>query len=104
MKQTREHAEIYLNKVTNKQSKYIALHVGIFWSIGRFIIKNQDMVKVMIDSESIFEHLSKNTESTDSFIQARTNFIKQLVKQRKLNLQYFLMDEKENQAAKLLLI
>ena len=49
IEQKREHAEIYLDKVTNQQSKYIGLHVGLFWGIGMFIIKNQDIVKVAID-------------------------------------------------------
>ena len=37
-KQFREQAENYLDKVSVEQAKYIALHVGIFWSIGTFII------------------------------------------------------------------
>ncbi|MBM2852016.1 MAG: hypothetical protein HW420_563, partial [Candidatus Nitrosotenuis sp.] len=48
--QWRDHADIFLDKVTELQSKYIALHVGLFWSIGVFIIKNEDTVKIMLDS------------------------------------------------------
>ena len=33
IEQIREHPEIYWNKVTIEQSKYIALHVGIFWEL-----------------------------------------------------------------------
>ena len=35
IEQKREHSEIYLNKVTIQQSKYIAIHVGLFWGIGK---------------------------------------------------------------------
>ena len=45
----RDHVEEYLDKVTSEQSKYIALHVGIFWGIGRFVIQNEDTVNVMLD-------------------------------------------------------
>jgi hypothetical protein len=56
--QARDHVEIYLDKISKEQSKYIALHVGIFWAIGRFIIKNGDVVKIMLDLKSMYEHLT----------------------------------------------
>ena len=46
IKQKREHADIYLDKITSQQSKYIALHVGLFWGIGRFVIQNEDQINV----------------------------------------------------------
>ena len=98
--QKREHAEIYLDKVTNQQSKYIGLHVGLFWGIGIFIIKNQDIVKVAIDDNSIFEHLSTNQKSHDEFIEKRTYFIRQLIEQRKLKVHYELISADKNLAAK----
>lgn len=101
--QKREHVENFLDKVTDEQSKYIALHVGIFWGIGTFIIKNEDTIKVMLDSKSIYQHLTENTKSSDSLIQGRTHFIKQLIEQRKLKLHYSLIDTKDNQASKLLM-
>jgi hypothetical protein len=88
IEQKRKHADIYLDKVTNQQSKYIGLHVGIFWGIGTFIIKNQDVVKIAMDDKAIFEHLSSNQKSHDEFIEKRTYFIRQLIKQRKLKIQY----------------
>ena len=102
IEQEREHVDIYLDKVTVEQSKHIALHVGIFWCIGRFIIKNEDTVNVMLDSESMREHLSGQPESTDPFIKIRDDFIKQLIEQRKLKVHYHMIDSKENLAAKLL--
>ena len=100
IEQKREHAEIYLDEVTNQQSKYIGLHVGLFWGIGMFIIKNQDIVKVAIDDNPIFEHLSTNQKSHDEFIEKRTYFIRQLIEQRKLKVHYELITADKNLAAK----
>ena len=102
VEQHRDHAENYLDRVSIEQSKYIALHVGIFWCIGRLIIKNGDTVKIMLDSKSIYDHLSNNTISTDSFIETRTSFIKQLMEQRKLVIKYELIKPEQNIATKAL--
>ncbi len=98
----REHVEQYLDKVTPEQSKYIAIHVGIFWSIGRFIIKNEDTVNVMLDSKKMFEHLSQKKDSPDEFIQNRTSFLNELINQRKLKVHYSLIKPEENLAKKLI--
>jgi hypothetical protein len=100
--QVRDHADIYLDKVSDVQSKYIALHVGIFWGIGVFVIKNEDVINVMLDSKPMYEHLSKNLEVDDSFIKIRSNFYFQLVEQRKLKLIYHLIESNKNLAKKLL--
>jgi len=103
IEQKRNHADIYLDKITNEQSKYIALHVAIFWCIGAFIIKNEDTAKIMIDSKSMYENLLGNSHTSDFFIQNKINFIQQLVEQRKLNIEYHLIDSKDNLAQKLIL-
>ena len=102
IEQHRKHAENYLDSVSVEQSKYIALHVGMFWCIGRFIIKNGDIVKIMIDSKSMYDHLSNNTVSTDTFIEMRTGFIKQLIDQRKLVIKYELIKAEQNIAISVL--
>ncbi|MEK6943928.1 MAG: hypothetical protein AABX15_03650 [Thermoproteota archaeon] len=102
IEQLRDHADIYLDRITDEQSRYIALHVGVFWGIGKFIIKNNDIVNIMVDSKSMFEHLNGNQQSNDSFIQNKTFFINQIVGQRKLNIEYQLIDAKDNLAHKLL--
>ncbi len=102
IEEERDHVNIYLDKVNDEQSKYIAIHAGIFWSIGRFIIKNEDAVKIMLDSKSMFEHLSKEGQNLNAFIQERTRFLKQLSEQRKLKIEYQLIDSKDNPASKLL--
>lgn len=96
IEQHREHAENYLDLVSVEQSKYIALHAGMFWCIGRFIIKNGDIVKIMLDSKSMYDHLSNNTASIDIFIEIRTGFIKQLIDQRKLVIKYELIKPEQN--------
>lgn len=99
----RDQPDIYLDKVTPTQSKYIAIHVGIFWSIGRFIIKNEDIVNIMLDSKEMYVHLRRGTENSDLFIHKRTWFLNELINQRKLKVNYQLIDPKENIAAKLIL-
>lgn len=100
VEQKREHVEIYLDKVTNQQSKYIGLHIGVFWGIGTFIIKNEDIVKITTDDKTIFEHLSSKQKSDDEFIEKRTFFIRQLIEQRKLKITYDLVSSEKNLAAK----
>ncbi len=102
VEQMREHANIYLDKIDAEQSKHIALHVGLFWGIGKFTIKNNDTIKVMVDSKSMYENLVNNSGSSDRLITIRTDFIKKFIEQRKLNMNYHLIDSKENCAAKLL--
>ena len=102
VEQYREQPEIYLDKISVEQSKYIALHAGIFWCIGRFIIKNGDTVKVMLDSKLMYDHLTEGNARNDSFIEARIGFIKQLIDQRKLVVRYELIEPEKNIATKLL--
>ncbi|CAE6497341.1 hypothetical protein [Candidatus Nitrosotenuis uzonensis] len=101
-KQFREQADIYRDKVTVLQSKYIALHVGIFWSIGVFIIKNQDTVRVKLDSSEMLNHLAEKETTADEFAKKRKLFIDQLARQRNLNLIYEKIDPSENFASSLL--
>ncbi|MFB5646655.1 MAG: hypothetical protein ACE5RO_00750 [Candidatus Nitrosomaritimum yanchengensis] len=102
IKQKREHADIYLDKITNQQSKYIALHVGLFWGIGRFVIQNEDQINVKIDNKQMFEHLNYGKKISDSFINTRSGFIFQFIKQRKLKINYELITPEENYVSKLI--
>ena len=101
--ESRIHAEYFYNIVTIEQSKYIALHVGIFWGIGRFIIKNGDTIKVMLDLKSMFNHLVKNNPMDDIFIERRIKFINQIIQQRDLDVRYQTIYSIENKASRLLL-
>ncbi len=58
--QQRVHPEIFFDKVGTDEAKFIALHTGIFWGIGVFIIKNKDVIIVKTDLEEMsrcFYHL-----------------------------------------------
>jgi hypothetical protein len=101
--ESRIHAEYFYDIVTIEQSKYIALHVGIFWGIGRFIIKNGDTIKVMLDQKSMFDRLVKNRSTEDAFIEKRIKFIEQIISQRDLDVRYQTIDHPENKASELLL-
>lgn len=100
--QERDHVDQYMDKITDEQSKYIALHVAIFWGIGRFIIQNEDTVNVMLDSKSMYKHLTEDTHNSDEFIEKRTLYLKELIAQRKLNIIYHLIAPKDDLATKLL--
>ena len=98
--QTREHVDMYKDKVTNLQSKYIALHVGLFWGIGVFIIKNEDTIKIKLDDKKMFEQFTENKKIEDEFVEKRIKFIKQLFSQRKLKIEFELIKSEDNLAAK----
>ena len=101
--ESRIHAEYFYDQVTIEQSKYIALHVGIFWGVGRFIIKNSDILKIMLDQRTMFDRLVKNKSTDDIFIERRLKFIDQIILQRDLDVRYQIIDPVENKANKLLL-
>jgi hypothetical protein len=100
VKQNRDHADIYKNKVTSLQSKYIALHVGLFWGIGIFIIKNEDIVKIKLDEKIMYDHLTSNSKIEDEFLEKRIQFIRQLIEQRKLKIEFEMIDSDKNLARK----
>ena len=100
LKQNRKHADIYKDKVTNIQSKYIALHVGLFWGIGVFIIKNEDSVKIKLDEKIIYDQFTPNSKIEDEFIEKRMQFIRQLIEQRKLKIEFEIITSDKNLAKK----
>ena len=81
--QIREHPPAYLSggklDVKDKQqSKCIAIHVGIYWGLGVFIIKDYDIVNVMCDSEEIRDLMTQNRKVDDQIINDKIYFINQL--------------------------
>ena len=102
IEQNREHVDIYKNKISNLQSKYVALHIGLFWGIGIFKIKNEDFVKIKLDEKIMFDQLNADLRIEDKFIVNRIKFIKQLTTQRKLKVQFELIKQKDNLAKKIL--
>lgn len=100
--QFREQADIYLNKITNLQSKYIALHVAIFWGIGVFIIKNGDTVRILLDSDEMMTHLTSDERSSDVLIEGKKGFINQLGTMRSLKFEFEKIDQSQNISSKML--
>ncbi len=100
--QNREHTKIYKNKLTQIQSKYVALHIALFWGVGTFIIKNNDEIKIKLDEKIMYDQLKINTIIHDEFIKNRIQFIKSFIKQRKLKVEFQIINSKNNIAKKLL--
>ena len=98
--QKRKHTKIYKNKITKIQSKYVALHIALFWGIGTFIIKNMDEIKIKLDEEIMYEQLKGDSVIQDEFIKNRTQFINNFIKQRKLKIEFQIIDSKDNIAKK----
>ena len=99
-KQNRIHAEMYKDKVTTVQSKYIAVHVGLFWGIGTFIIKNEDSIKIMLDEKAMYDQITSSSKIEDELISKKIHFIRHLIAQRKLKVKFELIDTDRNLARK----
>ena len=99
--QIREHPPAYLSGgkldiKTNEESKFVALHVGIYWGLGVFIIKDFDKVHVMCDSKEMYEILIQQRKTLDQLIGDKIHFINQLVGHRNLKLEYHLIEPTKN--------
>ena len=66
--QNRKHVEAYKNKITVIQSKYVALHVALFWGIGTFNIKNKDSIKIKLDKKIMYQQLKTQIPIQDELI------------------------------------
>ena len=86
----------------DEQSKFIALHVGLYWGIGVFIIKDGDMVDVMCDSKKMYDILNSKHKTSDQIISDKINFINLFIEQRKLIINYHLIDGDNNPASELI--
>ena len=100
--QSRVHVEKYNDKITKIQSKYVALHIALFWGIGTFTIKNEDNVKIKLDEEIMFDQLNSKTKSNDEFIENKIKFIQSFIKQRKLRVYFEKINTKNNLSNKFL--
>ena len=89
-----------INKITKIQSKYVALHVALFWGIGTFIIKNEDIIKIKLDEKIMYEQLKLKIMTDDDFIKNKIKFIQMFIKQRKLKVEFEIINLENNLAAK----
>ena len=98
--QSRDHIEKYKNKLTDIQSNFVALHVGLFWAIGVFIVKNEDTITIKLEDETMIRNLKSELNTDDEFIKNRIQFINQLITQRKFKVKFQLIKPEENLARK----
>ena len=105
--QIREHPAAYLSggklDIKNKEeSRFVALHVGIYWGLGVFIIKDFDKIHVMCDSKEMYEILIQRNKTFNQIIDDKIHFINQLVDHRNLKLEYHLIEPIKNIATEYL--
>ena len=91
-----------LDVKNDEQSKFIALHVGLYWGIGVFIIHDGDVIDVMCDSKKMYDIMNSDKETADSLINDKIHFTNLFIEQRKLIVNYHLIDEKNNLASELI--
>jgi len=72
------------------------LHIGIYWGLGVYIIKDNDQVNVMCDSKIMYEVFTQGKKSDNQIINDKICFINQLTELRKLKMSFRLIDTKEN--------
>ena len=105
--QIREHPPAYLSGgkleiKNNGESRFVALHVGIYWGLGVFIIKDFDKIHVMCDSKEMYEILIQQYKTENQIIDDKIHFINQLVGHRNLKLEYRLINPTNNIATEYL--
>ena len=103
--QKREHPPAYLSGgkldvKNNEESKFISLHVGIYWGLGVFIIKDHDTVNVMCDSKNMYEILTNNKKTNSQIVNDKIYFINQLTNHRNLKINYQIIESGKNLASR----
>ena len=91
-----------LDVKNDEQSKFIALHVGLYWGIGVFIIKDGDIVDVMCYSKKMYDILSLKHKTSDQIINDKIKFVNLFIEQRKLIVNYHLIGDDDNPASELI--
>ena len=109
VEQIREHPDAYvsggkLDVKNDSESKFIAVHVGIYWGLGVYIIKDFDVVNIMCTSRQMYEIFTQKIKSDNQIINDKIYFINQLTKQRNLKINYKLIEQNDNLATRLLLL
>ena len=76
----------------------MALHISLFWGIGTFNIKNEDVIKIKLDEEIMYQQLKKEIKIQDEFIKNKIKFIESFIKQRKLQVEFEIIKVEKNLA------
>ena len=99
--QWRAQAGIYCDRITPMQARFVALHVGLFWGIGVFAVRDGVTVQFMIDDPAMMSYLASRS-SGDAFIDGRMRSIDLLIGQRGLDVSVYGIESSENVATPLL--
>ena len=103
--QIREHPPAFrsggkLNIKNDEESRFVALHIGIYWGLGVNIIKDNDELNVMCDSDIMFGIMTRDEKSDNQIINDKVYFINQLTNLRRLKINYQLIESEKNIATK----
>jgi hypothetical protein len=103
--QIREHPPAFrsggkINIKNDEESRFVALHIGIYWGLGVNIIKDNDELNVMCDSDIMFGIMTKDEKSDNQIINDKVYFINQLTNLRRLKINYQLIESEKNIATK----
>ena len=103
--QIREHPPAFrsggkLNIKNDEESRFVALHIGIYWGLGVNIIKDNDELNVMCDSDIMFGIMTRDEKSDNQIINDKVYFINQLTNLRRLKIKYQLIESEKNIATK----
>lgn len=103
--QIREHPPAFrsggkLNIKNDEESRFVALHIGIYWGLGVNIIKDNDELNIMCDSDIMFGIMTKDEKSDNQIINDKVYFINQLTNLRRLKINYQLIKSEKNIATK----
>lgn len=99
--QWRAQAGIYRDSISAMQSRFVALHVGLFWGIGVFAIRNGGVVRFMIDDDTMLAYLESH-HAGDVFIDGRMRSMDLLINQRDLDVSVYDIEPSQNLATPLL--
>ena len=99
--QIREHPPAFrsggkLNIKNDEESRFVALHIGIYWGLGVNIIKDNDELNIMCDSKTMYDIFTQGKISDNQIINDKIHFINQLTEHRKLKMKFQLINTKEN--------
>ena len=103
--QIRVHPPAYLSGgkleiKNNEESRFVSLHVGIYWGLGVFIIKDYDTVNVMCTSNDMYQILSHISSTDNQIINDKVHFVEQLTNHRNLKINYQITQQENNLATK----
>ncbi|MDI1495924.1 MAG: hypothetical protein K8823_1232 [Cenarchaeum symbiont of Oopsacas minuta] len=94
--ESRQHALTY-HGCHDEESTYVAVHVGLFWCIGTFRIKNGEYARIVTTPKRA-PSLCTQSKSSSRIIAEKTHFISELIKKRSIKISYVCDTDEVNPA------